>query len=654
MTRRPTIGLRVRATVGSIAVLVVTVLVGPLHPAPAAAVGTGSISGTVTAPDGTPLRGVGVFLANTAGEPYSYDAHVFTDTDGRYAFGELEAGGYKLLFQPQREEPSSYNYVAEWWQDRPDRDSATVITLADGAARSDVHAQLTPGASVSGTITDESGTPILDAVIWARRDGGPGYSAKSDRDGKYLVGGLPAGTYTLKFDSPWSGPQAVFVDEWWDDAADGSAADRFSLTTGQAASGFDARLSTGSTITGRVLGFDGQPVGEGQPYGNMYVEAVRIGGEEPYEHGSYTSNGRYSIAGLRAGSYALSFQAHLPTGWVRETWRDSAGYVDATLITVDGQETVELEDARVGSGVERRGGVDRYATAVGVSESAFPWGDVPTVYLASGADFPDALAAAPAAGLDGGPVLLTPRDSLPSEVADEIARLGPERVFIVGGEGSVSAGVALQVDDLIDGPVERRAGASRYETAVEISRARFADAGAVVYLASGAAFPDALSAAPLAGKEPGPVLLTTRDRMPGAVEDEIRRLQPSKIVVLGGDGSVAPSVLTRLAQLSDAPIERLAGADRYATALAVSQAGFESGADVVYVANGQNFPDALAAAPVALKEGGPVLLTSGVALTQDLVDEITRLRPRRITVLGGYGAVSGEVQVTLARMTARF
>ena len=648
MTRRRPGGFRLRATAWIAAVSITTVLFGSLESQSAAAVDSATISGVVTAPGGVPLRGVGVFLRTAAEEMSGYSQHVFSDGAGRYAFSDVPAGEYKILFQPQREEPTSYNYVAEWWQNRPDHASATVITLSAGDAEQDVSAELTPGASLSGTITNGSGAPIPNAVIWARLVGGREYSAESDRYGRYMVGGLPSGTYNLKFDSPWRGSEAIYIDEWWDNAPARSTAASIALATGQAKTGFDPQLSTGSTISGRVLDLDGQPLSL------VYVQARRVGGEEPYQHGTHSGDGSYAISGLPAGRYDLAFTVDLPTGYVFEMWRDAPWDDGETTITVGNDEVVELEDARVGSDAGRLAGASRYTTAVEVSESAFPWGGgVPVAYVASGVDFPDALAAAPVAGLEGGPILLTPRDALPQEVADEIARLQPGRIVIVGGEGSVGAGVARRLGDLTDGAVERRAGPTRYETAVEISGSHF-NSAEVVYLASGSAFPDALAAAPLAGKEPGPILLTPRDSLPGVVEDELRRLNPAKIVVLGGEGAIGLAVVERLGKLTTARIERLAGQDRFETAVEIAESAFPSTTPVVYVANGLNFPDALAVAPVALQEGAPILLTQGGSLTRDVIDEIARLRPNRITVLGGLSIVSGDVENLLAGMAARF
>src|SRR5690606_38463409 len=107
-------------------------------------------------------------------------------------------------------------------------------------------------------------------------------------------------------------------------------------------------------------------------------------------------------------------------------------------------------------------GQSRYDTAIAVSQEAFPGDpDVDVVYVAGGANFPDALAAAPAAVKNGGPLLLTPTATLPSAVADEIDRLSPARIVVVGGTGIVSASVFSQLEAL-GYPTERIGGGNRY------------------------------------------------------------------------------------------------------------------------------------------------------------------------------------------------
>lgn len=92
---------------------------------------------------------------------------------------------------------------------------------------------------------------------------------------------------------------------------------------------------------------------------------------------------------------------------------------------------------------------------------------------------------------------------------------------------------------------------------------------------------------------------------------------------------------------------RLAGADRIETALQISQAGFPDGADTVLLARAEDFPDALAGAPLAYKKHAPILLTNSTTLPENVLTEIQRLNPRQIILLGGTGAVSEEIGTEL-------
>jgi putative cell wall-binding protein len=90
-------------------------------------------------------------------------------------------------------------------------------------------------------------------------------------------------------------------------------------------------------------------------------------------------------------------------------------------------------------------------------------------------------------------------------------------------------------------------------------------------------------------------------------------------------------------------VERIAGADRYETAAAVSRAAFPDGAPVAFLAAGTAYADALATAPAAAAAGGPVLLTAPDALAAATRSELDRLHPASVVVVGGTSAVSDAV-----------
>ncbi len=301
--------------------------------------------------------------------------------------------------------------------------------------------------------------------------------------------------------------------------------------------------------------------------------------------------------------------------------------------------------------IERLAGHDRYATAAAISRTRFG-GGAATVFIATGASFPDALAGSPAAASANGPILLTTRDALPSATATELARLRPSTIVILGGPGAVSDGVAGQLGAYA-GSVQRWSGPDRYETAATISRSTFGPGVAVAYIATGSGFPDALSGGGLAGRNGGPILLVAAGGVPAGTAAELARLRPAQIVILGGTGVVSDAVAAALQPYATSgSVTRLAGADRYATSVAVSRAGYGSaGSDAVFVATGQNFPDGLAGGPVAALLPGPLLLVSSSRLPPSVADELRRLDPERIYVLGGTGSISdgvvGSIRATL-------
>ena len=297
-------------------------------------------------------------------------------------------------------------------------------------------------------------------------------------------------------------------------------------------------------------------------------------------------------------------------------------------------------------GVGRLAGPDRYATAAAISAATFAPG-VPIAYVATGSNFPDALAGAAAGGFRGGPVLLVTQFTIPQATLTELARLQPFRIVVLGSAGVVGDAVAnALVPYTTSGVVERYAGPDRYATAAAISAATFAVGPAVAYVATGSNFPDALAGAAAGGFLGGPVLLVTQFTIPQATLTELARLQPFKIVVLGSAGVVGDAVANALVPYTTSGVvERLAGPDRYATAAAISAATFAPGVPVAYIATGTNFPDALAGAAAGGHRGGPVLLVNPAvaALPGPTATELARLRPRTIIVLGSAGAVPDSI-----------
>ncbi|QJU52817.1 cell wall-binding repeat-containing protein [Herbiconiux sp. KACC 21604] len=217
--------------------------------------------------------------------------------------------------------------------------------------------------------------------------------------------------------------------------------------------------------------------------------------------------------------------------------------------TISARVADELQGLAATGEVDRLAGTDRFSTSAAISKASTEQG-VPTVFVASGESFPDALSGAPIAGSAGAPVLLTARDSLPGSVRAELQRLKPTRIVLFGGAGTISDAVADELRTLAtSGDVSRLAGADRYSTSAAISGSSIAAGAPVAFVASGESFPDALSGAPFAGLSDAPVLLTARGSLPDSVRGELIRLQPQKIVLFGGPGTISDAVAKQLASL---------------------------------------------------------------------------------------------------------
>ena len=290
--------------------------------------------------------------------------------------------------------------------------------------------------------------------------------------------------------------------------------------------------------------------------------------------------------------------------------------------------------------VSRVAGPDRYATAASISRATFG-GGVPVAFVATGANFPDALAGAAAAAHLGGPMLLTAGGSLPAATANELARLRPGRIVVLGSSGVVSNSVAAALAAY--GPVSRVAGSDRFETAAAVSHTTFAPGVPIAYVTTGRNFPDALAGGAAAGRDRGPVLLVDGGSIPAATAAELGWLRPGRIVVLGSTGVVSDAVASQLAHFTGS-VTRVAGTDRYATAVRVSQSGYAANApSTVYVAVGSNFPDGLAGGPVAGLAPGPLLLVPSTTLPASVSAELQRLSPSKVVILGSSGVVSDGV-----------
>jgi putative cell wall-binding protein len=315
---------------------------------------------------------------------------------------------------------------------------------------------------------------------------------------------------------------------------------------------------------------------------------------------------------------------------------------------------------------ERIGGDDRYLTAIEISKHLGPGADY--VLLASGENFPDALAAAPASFTTGSafaPILLTPKSELRTEVKAEIdRRLDPgDDVWLLGGPAALASNIDAELEAAGYNPRRltstMQTGAApvdRFDTAAAVAT-EFLPAGQLeeIIVATGLRFPDALAVSAYAAANRVPILLVTSDTIPAATQKFLNeRAGPGTTVFVIG-GAQAAKAPTAPAGIG---VDRIAGTDRFGTAREVARrllartAATTQPDDVLVLARADDpsgFADALAGGPLAAAAEGPLVLTNPAELpptTATFVGSLgydQPLRPARSFVLGKAAAVSDAV-----------
>ena len=275
--------------------------------------------------------------------------------------------------------------------------------------------------------------------------------------------------------------------------------------------------------------------------------------------------------------------------------------------------------------VTRLSGKDRYGTNRAVNARFVNTGG--PVFVATGADFADALSIGPVVKITGGTLILSGRTSIDQATLDQVQALSPSAVYVIGGKGAVSEGVVSRVAAATGRSPERVSGTNRYETSEAIYQKFFVDTArpvATAFVATGRDFPDALSSASAGAALSAPVLLVdgkTATGLPSYLTDSLQAKGTSKVLISGGTGAVNRAIESSLKQSFNT--ERLSGPNRYSTNLAIdayvaAKAGSQA-LTSVWIATGEDFPDALSAAATSGELSSRLVLSNGTCIPKPVV-----------------------------------
>jgi Putative cell wall-binding domain len=305
--------------------------------------------------------------------------------------------------------------------------------------------------------------------------------------------------------------------------------------------------------------------------------------------------------------------------------------------------TSNLVMAKTNYNVNRIYGENRYKTSINISKN-FSNETVDNVIIASGNDFPDALAGSVLSKKLNAPILLVDKDIEGSRdsidyIKDHLNTNGT--IYILGGNASVSESYVNYIKSQGYKNVVRLGGKNRFDTNNSIVNFMNIEKGTPIVIANAYGFADALSVSSVAGSKGYPILMSDSKKLSEEIKEKIRDIQPSQVYLIGGQGSLSDNIISEVESLVPSlanNIVRIGGSSRYDTSLEICKY-FNLNSETAVIANGENFPDALSGSTLASKENAPIILTDG----QDISKQkkyIDSTKYKNLIILGGTGAVS--------------
>ncbi|MFJ2534398.1 MSCRAMM family protein [Microbacterium maritypicum] len=328
----------IRAVLGGAAALALALALGGVTAAAAEdPVVAGSISGTVVRDDdGTPVAGVTVSADGPTG------ASVTTDSTGTYTLPNLAAGSYVVSFFPE-----GTDLKREYWKDASDYSQAIPVVVGEGEAVSAIDASLVQGGSIQGIVTrEDDGSAIAGAEVQALDSNNEIVAAATaGASGEYILGGLPAGSYRVRFASS----DAELLPEYWKDAYGWDAATLITVTEPQGITDIDASLAEVGYISGTVT----RSASDEPLSASVAFYAAGTGLDVFFV--DTNSDGTFRIP-VVAGTYRVLFHSN-ERGIMEEYWKDAFLWENATLLTVAPGEEVAGIDAALGKPAQITGTV---------------------------------------------------------------------------------------------------------------------------------------------------------------------------------------------------------------------------------------------------------------------------------------------------------
>lgn len=213
----------------------------------------------------------------------------------------------------------------------------------------------------------------------------------------------------------------------------------------------------------------------------------------------------------------------------------------------------------------------------------------------------------------------------------------------------------LYKHDPTDKEIKTLAGDTRFETATAISKEGWKNGADKVILVNGYAMIDGISATPLATLYDSPILLTNRNDIPKSTMDEIKRLNPKEVVLIGTDDVTGDSLINILKDnIPSIKVNRIGGVDRYETTLLIAkEINKYKPIETVYIANGYKEADALSVASHAGEDIQPIILTDTHKINDDVYNWIKSKNVNNAYFIGDNTVVGDDIIDKINNITSQ-
>lgn len=624
------------------------------------------IAGKVTTTGDSPLAGMCV----TAQDPDrpTIRSTAKTTSNGTFTVAGLPAGTYVLSSRDCVNNPAMW--ATSWYSGTTTvargADAATRVTATSGQVTNLATALFMPrGASLSGTIVNANNQPVAGVCILAiDLDSNSTAGTTTSSSGTWSIHGLLPGDWIVKVSDCRPGVAernrlaTIFLGEGVSNPHPAVAENNpFELSTGANTAGTDT-MSAGGALSGALRIADDTdalrtPNSSGVAIPNACVGITAPNSLEILRAVRTSASGSFTIGGLdpALGYSVVAYNCGNGSKFGLEWHSDSLLAFESDGVVVTAGSTVSIGNLEVGELVRRAAGAHRRLTANALALGG--WTSSQHVVIASEAVYADALAGAPFAALVDAPLLLVDGDGLTSDVADTIDALGAQFAWILGGPVTITRDMEAQLGQQTGVErVERIAGSNRFETARAIaSRMAPSVDTSRAYVVEGdhaldtRGWPDAMSVAGLAAFEQVPLLLVTADVYPTATKQALDELNVAHVDIVGGPNAVSDAVKNAI-DGDVGTVNRIFGADRYGTSMAVVDTALARGAwsRTVWMASGLKFPDSLVGGAAVAQDGGILMLVNGLdsvdspateAKLAELSDAIDR-----VILLGGEATIT--------------